>query len=432
MTATLDSRTIGARAAWRPAAWVGTTPAWLLTTMAVVCALAVAAGLTGALTVGSRTHALAAARHVAEPLVVDAETAVVDLSDANTTMAGGFLAGSVIPAAAQTHFSGDLAQAAAALTAASQRAGTGPQITGLLQSLQLNLPVYSGIVATAEADYRQGEPVAAAYLAEANHLMSSQLLPAASALYAAEEARLSEDNARATHWPGELLLLALLGALVGVLVYTQVRLARRFHRLFNPPALIATVAATALAIWVIVALASEGSAVARSSQVGSGPLGALTQARILDGQARADDELTLVTRDSDPGYQQDYGAVSARLTTMLDQSVPGWTRREATSLASGAQQWSAYRDSHARVRQADSSGRLSAAVVADATSSASDARQLDAALAEGIDTSVASFSASARAAADDLDGLLWAALILMAVVVAGVIFGLEPRLKEYR
>ena len=432
MTATLDRASIGPRPAWRSPARVGTTPAWLLTTMVVVCGLAVAAGLTGALSVGSRTHALAAARHVAEPLVVDAETAVVDLSDANTTMAGGFLAGPVIPVTAQDQFAGDLAQAAAALTAASQRAGTGPQITGLLESLQLNLPVYSGIVGTAEADYRQGEPVAAAYLAEANHLMSARLLPAASALYAAEETRLSQDNARATRWPGELLLLALLGALVILLVYTQVRLARRFHRLANPAALLATLAAAALAIWVIVALASEGSAVARSSQVGSGPLGALTQARILDGQARADDELTLVTRDSDPGYQQDYGAVSARLTTMLNKSGPGWTPDEDISLDSGAQQWSAYGESHASVRQADSRGRLSAAVAADATTSASDAQHLDDALTQGIDTAVTSFSSTARSAAADLDGLIWAALILMAVVAAGVIAGLEPRLKEYR
>ena len=144
MTATLDRASIGPRPAWRSPARVGTTPAWLLTTMVVVCGLAVAAGLTGALSVGSRTHALAAARHVAEPLVVDAETAVVDLSDANTTMAGGFLAGPVIPVTAQDQFAGDLAQAAAALTAASQRAGTGPQITGLLESLHSTFPSTAG------------------------------------------------------------------------------------------------------------------------------------------------------------------------------------------------------------------------------------------------------------------------------------------------
>ncbi len=171
---------------------------------------------------------------------------------------------------------------------------------------------------------------------------------------------------------------------------------------------------------------------ARSSQVGSGPLGALTQARILDGQARADDELTLVTRDSDPGYQQDYGAVSARLRPCSSKSGPGWTRDENVSLDSGAQQWSAYAGSHASGPPGRRQRRLSAAVATDATASASDAQHLDAALTQGIDTAVTSFSSSARAAAADLDGLVWAALILMAVVAAGVIAGLEPRLKEYR
>ena len=102
------------------------------------------------------------------------------------------------------------------------------------------------------------------------------------------------------------------------------------------------------------------------------------------------------------------------------------------SLDSGAQQWSAYGESHTSVRQADSRGRLSAAVAADATTSASDAQHLDDALTQGIDTAVTSFSSTARSAAADLDGLIWAALILMAVVAAGVIAGLEPRLKEYR
>ena len=328
--------------AWRSPARVGTTPAWLLTTMVVVCGLAVAAGLTGALSVGSRTHALAAARHVAEPLVVDAETAVVDLSDANTTMAGGFLAGPVIPVTAQDQFAGDLAQAAAALTAASQRAGTRPQITGLLESLQLNLPVYSGIVGTAEADYRQGEPVAAAYLAEANDLMSSgccrrrrRFTPLKRLGSPRTTPGPPAGRAKCSCWPS-------LGRWSSCWCTPRCASPAASTASPIPGLLFATLAAAALAIWVIVALASEGSAVARSSQVGSGPLGALTQARILDGQARADDELTLVTRDSDPGYQQDYGAVSARLTTMLNKSGPGWTPTRTSAWTSGAQQWSAY------------------------------------------------------------------------------------------
>ena len=437
MTATPDIRTLdigtqASRPGWQPAAWARTTPAWLRTVAAALCALALAAGIIGALTVESRSHSLSTGRTVAEPLVVDAQTIVVKLSDANTTVAGGFLAGAVFPRAAQSRAATDLAQAAAAITAASQRAGTTPQVTGPLQSLLIDIPLYSGTVATAEADYRQGQPVAAAYLAEANGLMRTTLLPAASSLYDLEQGRLSAENRQATHWPGQLTVLALLAVLLIALLYVQVRLARRFHRLLNPGLLLATGAVVAMVIWVSVALAAEGGAVARSGRVGSTPLGVLTQARILDGQARADDELTLVTRDSDPSYQQDYGSVSTRLVTLLNTPNNRWTAGEMVDLQSGNQQFTAYTQAHTRVRQADTSGDLSAAVATDATTSSSDSQQLDVALTQGIDTAVASFSSSARAAATDLDGLVWAALVLVLVVAGCVIAGLEPRLKEYR
>jgi hypothetical protein len=166
--------------------------------------------------------------------------------------------------------------------------------------------------------------------------------------------------------------------------------------------------------------------------VGSTPLDALTQARILGGQARADDELTLVTRDSDPSYQRDYSSVSARLGALLTAPDTTWTAAELDGLATDHQQWLAYVQDHSQVRQADARGALSAAATVDATAASSDSQQLDVALTQGIDTAVASFSSSARAAAADLDGLFWASLLLVVLVAGSVIAGIEPRLKEYR
>ncbi len=154
--------------------WARTTPGWLMVTTGVLVLVAIVTGAVAGLTVLSRSHALSAAQATTEPLVVDAQTVVVTLSDANTTVAGGFLSGPVLPTAAQSRFNHDLAQESTSLTAAAQRAGTSPQITGYLQALDTDVPVYTGIVATAEADNRQGQPVAAAYLAEANHFMDSR------------------------------------------------------------------------------------------------------------------------------------------------------------------------------------------------------------------------------------------------------------------
>jgi hypothetical protein len=409
-----------------------TTPAWVRAATVVTVALAVVSGVVASLMVVSRSHAVAAARATAEPLVVDAQTAVVKLSDANTTAAGGFLSGPVMPAAAVSRFGADLAQAASSLTAAAQRAGTDRQVTRYLEQLNSGLPVYAGIIATAEADNRRGEPVGAAYLAEANRFMNVTLLPAASSFYTAEQRRLSHDTNRATDAFPEIVLILLLAVLLGALVYLQVGLARRFRRLLNPGCVVATLAVVILGVSLTLAAASEGTAVARSDRQGTGPLGAFTEARIVAGQARADDELTLVTRDSDPSYQKDYASASAHLTNLISQPPAGWIPSEAGAANAAATRWLLYTQGHEDVRAGDRAGRPSDAVVADRLTSSTEAAGLDVFLASGVNSAVSSFGSSARAANSDLDGLMWASLALMAVAVIGVLAGIRPRLREYR
>jgi hypothetical protein len=412
--------------------WAGTTPGWLRTATMGLAALAIVTGVLASLTVLTRSHAVNAVRSTAEPLVVDAATAVVKLSDANTTMAEGFLSGSVIPQRAVSTFGNDLAQAATSLTAAAQRAGTDLAVTRYLQTLQTDLPVYSGLIATAEADNRQGQPVGAAYLAEANHLMNAGLLPAALSLYTAEQARLSHEDHRATTAVPEIVVLILLAVLLGILVYLQVGLARRFHRLLNAGCLVASLAVVTLLVWLAVALAGEGSAVSRAEKQGTNPLGVITQARILASQARADDELTLVTRDVDPSYQKDYGAVAARVSALLDPSQARWTVAEADARLAAFNAWLTYGKLHQVVRNLDRSGQLLAAVMADQRYASPEALTTDTKLADGVDAAVSSFDPAASRAQSDLDGLIWVSLILMGLVVIGVLAGTRPRLREYR
>jgi hypothetical protein len=430
MTATVQQPATVDRARQRRRA--GTTPAWLRVAIAAPVALAVVTGIVAGLTVFSRSDAVAAARATAEPLVVDAQTAVVKLSDANTTVAGGFLAGPVLPAAASSRFGNDLAQAANSLTAAAQRAGTDRQVTGYLETLESGLPLYTGLIGTAEADNRRGEPVGAAYLAEANHFMNATLLPAASALYTAEQGRLSHDTNRATDALPEIVVVILLALLLATLLHLQVGLARRFRRLLNPGCLVATLAIATLGVWLILAAASEGVAISRSDKHGTGPLGVLTQARIIASQARSDDELTLVTRDSDPTYQTDYASASARLTQLMAQPRAGWNPLETGFYETAATVSQLYTQDHLAVRDLDQAGRPSDAVAVDQLTSSIEAADVDLFLANGVNSAVSSFDSSAHAAHSDLAGLTWASLILMAVVVVGVLAGTRPRLREYR
>jgi hypothetical protein len=411
--------------------WAGETPGWLRAATMALVGLAIATGVVACVTVLTRSQAVNAARLTAEPLVVDAASAVVKLSEANTTVAEGFLSGSVMPHEAVSTFDNDLAQAATALTAAAQRAGTDPKVTGYLQMLETELPVYSGIIATAEADNRQGQPVGAAYLAEANHLMNAGLLPAASSLYAAEQARLSHENHRATAAVPEIVVIILLAVLLGMLVYFEVGLARRFHRLLNAGCLVASLAVVTIGVWLVVALAGEGSAVSRAEKHGSNPLGVFTQARILAGQARADDELTLVTRDSDPSYQKDYAAVTARLSKLIARPQTGWTPTETETEIDAALLWQGYQEAHQMLR-AEDARQPSGDEGIDQQQTSPQALIMDTKLADGVSAAVSSFRPAANQAKSDLDGMIWVFVILMALVVIGVLAGTRPRLREYR
>jgi hypothetical protein len=403
---------------------------------------AAAAAVSGALTVGARSHNVASARNTSEPLVVDAQTVVVDLSDANSTIAGGFLSGRVVPAAVQARYDADLAGAGHALAASSPRAGTDSDVTDIEQTLAVELPRYSAIVATAETDNRQGQPVGAAYLSEANHLMSSVLLPAASNLYALERQRLAADAARATAWSGETTTLGFLALLLGLLLVMQVGVARRFRRVFAPGGLLATAAVVAVAVWMVVALASEGQAVTRADHVGSAPLDVFTQARILDGRARADDQLTLVTRDADTitqsnGHtievdQADYNRVASQLAALVSRPGSGWSAAEAADSRQAVDGWQNYQQDHVRVRADDATGQLAAAISLDQASSSDDAARLDHTLSQGVSTAVTAFSRSAGTAAGDVAGLMWGSVALMVMVAAGAVAAALPRIREYR
>jgi hypothetical protein len=432
----------------RVGGWTRTTPGLLRAATVCVAVLALAAGGVASLTMLSRSHAAQAARSTVEPLVVDAQSVDIEMSDANTTIAGGFLAGPVIPAGTESIFENDLAQASADLTAASQRAGTDPRVSSALQTLTTGLPVYTGIVASAEVDNRLHYPVASAYLGEANNLMQTTLLPAAATLYNIEDARLAHEDGRATRAGPVIVSAVLLIALLGALVGMQLGLNRRFRRVLNIGCAVATALLLALGAWLVIALNAEDGAVARAEHHGSTPLAGLTRTRILAQQARADDELTLVTRDADvpPAsgntnsnangnpdvFQLDYGNVSGQLDHLINEPVPGWTHTEKQARAQAANLWNNYGISHTAVRAADEDGQLSNAIKADRSASANQARSLDSALAGGVSDAVSSFDRSARAAAGDLDLLPWACLVLVVGVVACVLAGVEPRLKEYR
>ena len=252
------------------------------------------------------------------------------LSDADTTAAASFLQGRLEPAGLERRYQSDLAVASADIAVAAREAGSDPEVAASLETLSTDLPVYSGIVQDADFNERQGfYPLAAAYISEANNLMRSSILPAAATLYGTEGSRLADDQSQ-----GVSPLLAILAALAFLALLARPGGGAALAEPPLPPHLeraagVATVIVLVLGIWLTVALTTQTNGVNTALANGSRPVSTFTQARILALRARADDELTLLTRDSDPSFQADYTSTAAALRHLLD--TPGVIDRHGGS-----------------------------------------------------------------------------------------------------
>jgi len=416
-----------------------TTPVRLRFTAVSIALLALVAGLVAALATTERQSATTAAWQNAEPLMVTAQAIDTSLSDADTTAAASFLQGRLEPAALQTRYQADLTTASADVAVAAREAGTDPAVATSLQTLSMDLPVYAGIVQEADFNERQGSyPLAAAYLSEANNLMRVSILPAAAQVYGTEIRRLGIDQTQAVSPVLIGVAIAAFIALLSALVLVQRWLSARFHRTWNVALVVATVIVVALGIWSTIAFATQSSGVNSALVKGSRPVSTFTEARILALRARADDELTLLTRDSDPTYQRDYATTAAALRHLLESAggAGGSASYERSQLARAASVFASYATVHDQIRHDDTAGDLGGAVALASGSRASElpavSSDLNGTMSDGIDASQATFVDTTSAAGSDLDGLLWGLAVGAVFVAALVLIGFGPRIAEYR
>ena len=401
--------------------------------------LALLTGVIAALAIADRQSATSSAWRSAEPLMVTAQAIDTSLSDADTTAAASFLQGRIEPTTLRTRYANDIALSSTDLAAAAQQAGSDPAVAASIKKLSVNLPVYAGIVETANFNERQAlYPLAAAYLAEANNLMRTALLPSAAQVYAAEGRTLAADQGNAVAiWAVAIAALLFVGLVVG-LVVLQRWMSRRFHRTWNVALVAATVVVALLGIWFAVALSVQDAGVNDALVNGSRPVSTFTGARILALEARADDELTLLTRASysNSPYQKDYATAAARLRTLLHAPGTAAGASERAQLARAAAAFAAYGRLHDHIRQLDAGGDLGGAVAVASGSSAADlpatSATFDSLLVQGIAGSQQTFTSTTSDAAGDLRGLVIALAVGAIAVALLVLVGLQPRVAEYR
>jgi hypothetical protein len=407
----------------------------------------------GAVTAWQITDRAAAADNVvnrSEPLSSRAADIYRSLADADTTAAGGFLAGRQDPADARKRYNDDIRIASRYIAEAAAASEGSDQAKAQIEKLNEQLPVYTGYVERARANNRLGYPVGGAYLRRANTTMTQEILPAAKELYRIETARLGADYADAKALPWAAWGLGVLA--LGALVWAQRRSYRRTNRVFNQ-GLVAGSAATAVVLmWLVVGHSLARIQLNDSYVNGARSLQVLNTARIESLQARANENLTLVARGSGASYNDAY---RAELQDLAGKGADGKTGLLAQALSmaddakgrdtvktamKAAQAWWAL---NATARKDDDSGEYQDALartIGGDLKSGQKAAQYTAQCFDAVDTNLATavahehtaFQRSANDGRGALGGLAAGAALLAVLGAAGAALGIGRRLSEYR
>ncbi|RZL76438.1 MAG: hypothetical protein EOP32_29055 [Rhodococcus sp. (in: high G+C Gram-positive bacteria)] len=416
-------------------AFLVSTPAKLTALGALLMLLTLTAGFVTASTVNGREATLDSVLAETEPLSFSAQNLYSALSVADAAATTAFISGGLEPPELRDTYSQAIGTASADLVYASGGlAASDVDSRRLLASISSELSVYSGLVETARANNRSGHPVGAAYLSEASTLMQTSMLPMAQKLHALQESDVA-DTQRNYSRPPWFALILILVALVALLV-VQVVIARLSRRTFNLGLMLASACTAILLVWMLVAGLVSSLETNRALTQGARPMHELTAARILAQQARTEETLKLVRRDSNGDYDAIFEDKSSRLDALLSQ-YPREDRAVGRDEVARAQEaWSGWSSAHDRMNEILARGDfVTAATVAIGPGPSDSAAQftaVDDALTDGIASARDHLRSNVASAARVLTALGSGALVLTLIAFAGIIIGLWPRLREYQ
>lgn len=399
------------------------TPGRMALVAVVLIAALLAVGATASKTVFERQGQLETLRSHTEPLADAAQRIYGALSFANTTAATAFLSGGVEPHDVRDRYDAAIGQASAGLVAASN--GVSPNdihSLTLLTDISNQLAVYTGIVATAQANNRAGSPIGVAYLNESSALMQHGILPAAERLYASQSNAVITSG-RSVGPPGVVIAMAV--PVLVLLVISQVALARRSHRRFNSGLVLASVLMAVLVVWLTVAGLVSTHAAASARTHGGEPLITAVRARILAQQGRAEEILGLLKRGSDSMSDMRFDERTAQIGWLLDE-------HRVDGAADALRGWM---HSHDEIRHKLTGGDYDGAVAIArddaAQHSTAQFTKLDTALRDDITQLRERQRDGIAQALSALNLLPFGAAAISVLAALAVAAGIAPRLSEY-
>ena len=418
------------------------TPATLRALLASLVLLSLAWGAFGGWVATMHSSAAQSLVSVDEPLSLDARQMYQAIADADATITAAYLTRSQPPLAQLQRYSSDIAAAATDLS--RLRSGGGSQAAlSSLAALSAGLPVYTGDVAKAQAEYAMGFPLTGGSFfqvaSEEAHLV---LLPAANSVFTQENAALAAASGDAAGWL--TLIAALLLALVtGIVLYRAQRwLTRRTNRMFSPGLVLASALLIISVAWLAAGFLTARSDFGRGFGHGSAPAENLALASIGVQQIRGDAVLNVISRSGNASFADDFAAVSKQvgpgagswLGAAAAAQEPGG--QGAALVTQAEQEATAWYAANGRVYALGTRARYAAerasVVAAGPGGTATGYDALEGRLGAAINADQGVFQAAASAGASALSplaGVVIAGALLMALCCA---WAFSRRLAEYR
>ncbi|EEB63577.1 hypothetical protein [Corynebacterium amycolatum] len=414
----------------RSASFLITSPGRLTIVALILIVAILAAGLSMWQTTSQRQQQLTRISQLSEPMANASQNLYASLTIADASANTAFSRGTLNSSQdLVSNFDDVIAQASMSAT----RAATGienvddPEMKDIA-TVQRLLPVYTGMVETARANARQGNPVSVAYLASASNLMQVQILPAAKSLYERTSTTTNEEQRELSKPP--LFPMSGLAAAILMLLITQWWLTRRTGRLFN----VGLFGATML---MAIALVGVGIATTQPWQPNSlfgeqrPDVHALTEVRIDAQQLRASETLGLVRRQ--PADAESFSQSVRTLVGELERVDANAPDDDVRAAIHGIYSWES---GHNLMMEHLGSGDYAGAVriatdVDNASSSATAFNQVD----ESLQNSIAESRLTARENLDQsrraIAALSLATVTLTVIAAVLVVFGFRHRLLEY-
>jgi hypothetical protein len=417
------------------------TPDALRTLLVSLVLLSLAWGAFGGWVAIVHSSAAQSLVSVDEPLSLDARQMYQAIADADSTITAAYLASSTPPLVPLQRYQHDIETAATDLS--RLRSGGGTVQGSALAALSGGLPVYTGDVAQAQAEYAMGFPLTGgSFFQVASEQAHLVLLPAANTVFVQENAALSAASGDATGWL-TLIAALLLAVVTAIVLYRAQRwLTRRTNRTFSPGLVLASVLLVISVVWLAAGFLTARSDFGRGFGQGSAPAENLALASIGVQQIRGDAVLNVISRSGNNAFADDF----AKTSKMVGPGSASWLGEAAAAQPPGgpgaalvaqaeqeATSWyaannSVYALGNKAQYEAERTSVVAAAPAGTATGYDTLEGRIEAAI--NVDQGVFKDAASAGASAlSSLAGVVIACSLLMAVCCA---WAVSRRLAEYR